>query len=87
MSLYFLHQLEHAAFPLRVSDPQALRCIEELLAAQMIEGGLGTSAADQHSFAIVRRITPRGRAHLSLTRHAALADDAARQQHRPLRDD
>lgn len=70
MSLHFLQRLEHAALPLRATDPDALRCIEELLTAQLIEGGLGTSMADQRGFAIVRRITPLGRAHLALARNS-----------------
>lgn len=77
MSLQYLRQLEHAAFPFRVSDPDAIRHIEELLQADLVEGGLGVSAANQQRIAIVRRITPLGRAQLALTRNSHWDDLAS----------
>lgn len=70
MGLDFLRQLEYAAFPFRVTDPGVLRDVEELLAASLIEGGIGTAGSDQRKMAIVRGITPMGRAHLALERHS-----------------
>lgn len=70
MSLQYLRQLEHAAFPFRVSDPDTVDRIEALLQADLVEGGIGTSAADQQRIAIVRRITPLGRAQLALNRNS-----------------
>lgn len=79
-SLDYLRKLERAAFPFRVSDPDSVQHIQELVSAALVEGGVGHSAVDQQRIAVVRRITPLGRAHLALVRSSDWAELAAQRR-------
>lgn len=69
MPMDYLRSIEHAAFPLRVEDQYAIRCIDVLRAAELVEATIASAdSPGSYAFAIVERITPLGRAELG--RHA-----------------
>jgi len=60
LPLDYLHEIEHASFPLEESDPARVRCVELLRAVSYVDATI-TTAADQHPRARVKRITWIGR--------------------------
>lgn len=69
--LELLRRMERANFPFRVATPALVAEVEALLRAGLVEGGIGRSAADAGTIAVVRRISALGRARLALTRDSA----------------
>jgi hypothetical protein len=72
MSFNYLRKIEHAVFPLTVTDEHEIYCVAVLKAAGMIEALLPESAEgktnlDRPEPTIVRQITAMGRA--ALARH------------------
>nr|WP_145549414.1 hypothetical protein [Variovorax boronicumulans] len=69
--LELLRRMERANFPFRVATPGLVAQVEALLRAGLVEGGIGCSPVDAGKIAVVRRISPLGRARLALTRDSA----------------
>lgn len=72
MPLDYLRKIEHAGLPLLVDDMSEINCIAVLVAAGMLEavlpppGPTQDAARDGQLPAVVKLITPRGRAELLL---------------------
>jgi len=61
MPLNYLHQLEHAALPLTVTEAEAVRAVELLHASLLVNAMLRRSSPDSKPHAaVVFEITPSG---------------------------
>ncbi|RQO53754.1 hypothetical protein DBV14_13295 [Variovorax sp. KBW07] len=65
----YLHRIEHSPFPLRVEEPEEINCIEALKQAGFVDASISPAlnwkdGSAPRELAIVRRITPFGRAAL-----------------------
>ncbi|MFS2165552.1 hypothetical protein [Variovorax sp. Varisp62] len=68
--LDYLRTIERSTFPLRVQDPQEIDCIEALKQAGFIDAAISPalawkSGSEPQELAVIRRITPFGRAQLA----------------------
>ncbi|MFS2206337.1 hypothetical protein ACCD11_17425 [Variovorax sp. Varisp36] len=68
--LDYLRAIERSTFPLRVQDPQQINCIEALKQAGFVDAAISPalawkSSSEPQELAVIRRITPFGRAQLA----------------------
>ncbi|MET3915175.1 hypothetical protein ABID97_001957 [Variovorax sp. OAS795] len=56
----YLHEIEHATFPLEESDPARVKCVEMLRAVNYVDASI-TTPSDRQPRASVKRITWVGR--------------------------
>ncbi|MGJ7590869.1 MULTISPECIES: hypothetical protein [unclassified Variovorax] len=68
--LHYLRMIERSTFPLRVDDAQEINCIEALKQAGFVDAAISPVLAWKESrepqeLAVIRRITPFGRAQLA----------------------
>lgn len=68
--LDYLRTIERSTFPLRVQDPQEIDCIEALKQAGFVDAAISPalawkSGSEPQELAVIRRITPFGRAQLA----------------------
>ena len=66
----YLRKIERSHFPLRVNDPHGINCVEALKAAGLVDAvirpmSISPECDDPLELAVIRRITPLGRAMLS----------------------
>lgn len=64
MPLDYLRTIEKASFPLPVDDQHAMRCLDVLKAADLVEATIHEDAEGHYASAVVLRITHQGRAAL-----------------------
>jgi hypothetical protein len=65
----YLNRIEHASFPMRVEEPEEINCIEALKQAGFVDASISPAlnwkdSSTPRELAVVRRITPFGRAAL-----------------------
>ncbi|WP_307615879.1 hypothetical protein [Variovorax boronicumulans] len=68
--MHYLRMIERSTFPLRVDDAQEINCIEALKQAGFVDAAISPVLAWKESrepqeLAVIRRITPFGRAQLA----------------------
>ncbi|KQW59716.1 hypothetical protein [Variovorax sp. Root411] len=68
--LDYLRTIERSTFPLRVQDPREIGCVETLKQAGFVDAAISPALAwkdssEPQELAVIRRITPFGRAHLA----------------------
>ncbi|QNK69533.1 hypothetical protein [Variovorax sp. PAMC26660] len=66
----YLHDIERSPFPLRVEEPEEINCVEALKQAGFVDASISPAlnwkdSPTPRELAIVRRITPFGRAALA----------------------
>lgn len=73
----YLKSIEHAAFPLRVEDQEAIGRIHRLRAAGLVEAGITPSTQSDRGYelAVVHRITLKGREELDRMRRGDVLGD------------
>lgn len=71
MAFDYLLKIERAHFPLLIGDPYEVECIHVLRAAELIEAEITAAAEDNSQTAVVRRITPMGRAEIERIKRRA----------------
>ncbi|MEZ2299274.1 hypothetical protein [Variovorax sp. RCC_210] len=74
--LNFLRRIEHASFPLAISEEADIQCAAVLAAAELIEAGLPDPGSSMGAGGVILRITPMGRAELKrVDEHRAIPAD------------
>ncbi|HEX7867750.1 MAG TPA: hypothetical protein VF555_22515 [Variovorax sp.] len=68
--LDYLRAIERSTFPLRVEDPQEIGCVEALKQAGFVDAAISAAlvwkdSGEPQELAVIRRITPFGRAQLA----------------------
>ncbi|WP_256329278.1 hypothetical protein [Variovorax sp. YR634] len=68
--MHYLRMIERSTFPLRVDDAQEINCIEALKQAGFVDAAISPVLAwkdsrEPQELAVIRRITPFGRAQLA----------------------